>query len=75
MVKEYAGFKLTDIKRGQAWEPRGKYPSVTRLLYRVMGVIDGYVVYRAKGCQPGIRFWKDFLVEHRRMPSFDSSAE
>lgn len=68
-TKEYNGFKIEDIKRGQAWKPAGKAPNLSLLLYRVMGVVDGYVVYRAKGCAPGVRFWKDFVTENARFRS------
>lgn len=72
MAKEYRGVALDSIKRGQAWEPsdRGSrhFP---RKIVRVMGVVDGYVVHRVKGCMPGITFWKDFVVNHARMQAFD----
>jgi len=43
----------TQVMRGQVWEAYG-------IRHRVMGVVDGYVVFRRKGCMPSLRYYKDF---------------
>lgn len=72
MAKDYHGFKLADIQRGQAWQE--KRTTFGRRLVHVMAVADGYVMHRQKGCSPGLTFWKDFVLNNTRSPGFDSRA-
>lgn len=73
MAKEYAGFYLDGILRGQAWEKRER-SHLGRHIVRVMVVSDEWVMVRQKGCQPFTIFWKDLIAWYHRVPDHDTNS-
>lgn len=57
---------LDGFFKGAAW-----HDSVGAV--RVMGTIDGYVIYRRKGGMPSVQHWRQFTNTHMRTPAFDQS--
>lgn len=54
-----------DIFKGAAWQ------DANGLIVRVMAVVDGYVMWRYKGCSPGLLMVKDFRGRFSRSPGFN----
>lgn len=76
MAKTYSGVALDSIKRGQAWEASDRASrSYPRRIVHVMGVVDGYVVHRLKGCAPGLTFWKEFVLNYTRVSGNDGDSD
>ena len=46
---------VTKVAAGQTW----RHPELP-ITYRVLGVVEGWVVYRAPRCQPCVAWWRDF---------------
>lgn len=53
-----------DITKGSRWARGGNRSNPVF----VMGVLEGYVMYRVLRHLPGVLFWKDFLREFEPLP-------
>lgn len=65
-------YQLADIVRGELWQEDGPDSPAIKGTVRILGVVDGYVVFRKKGAAPFLMFWKDFVLQHRRVPGTSS---
>lgn len=67
--------KLSDVQRGQVWVQAGIDAPIIVSRVKVMGIVDGYVVYRYVGRRlVDVRFWKDFVLTHDLCRKTDSSG-
>lgn len=57
--------KLNDVQRGQVWVQAGSDAPIIVSRVKVMGIVDGYVVYRYVGRRlVDVKFWKEFVLTH-----------
>lgn len=54
MPKSSEKLEAMIVAAGQKWSYRNLYK------VKVMGVLDGYVMFRRKGCYPSLMYFKDF---------------